>query len=67
MAKTSRPSAANCWKPSTRMPTTQRAIQQFNLLPDQEPTEEQLDQVEQQAMQAALKPFHNPKPAKSDP
>ena len=39
---------------------TQRAIQQFNLLPDQEPTEEQLDQVEQQAMQAALKPFHNP-------
>ena len=38
----------------------QRAIQLFTLLPDQEPTEEQLDQVEQQAMQTALKPFHNP-------
>lgn len=25
-----------------------------------EPTEEQLDQIEQEAMQAALKPFHNP-------
>ncbi|MFZ1937064.1 MAG: DEAD/DEAH box helicase family protein [Thermoguttaceae bacterium] len=39
---------------------TQQAIQQFALLPDQEPTEEQLDQIEQEAMQAALKPFHNP-------
>ena len=28
--------------------------------PDQEPTDEQIQQVEQQAMQAALKPFHNP-------
>jgi type I restriction enzyme R subunit len=39
----------------------QLAVQQFNLLPDQEPTDEQTHQVEQQAMQAALKPFHNPK------
>jgi type I restriction enzyme R subunit len=39
----------------------QLAIQQFNLPPDQEPTDEQTQQVEQPAMQAALRPFHNPK------
>ncbi|NLF09397.1 MAG: DEAD/DEAH box helicase family protein [Pirellulaceae bacterium] len=38
-----------------------RAAEQFSLLPDQEPTDEQLDQAEHKAMQAALKPFHNPK------
>jgi type I restriction enzyme R subunit len=39
---------------------TERASEQFSLPPDQEPTEQQLDQLEQQAMQVALKPFHNP-------
>jgi len=39
----------------------QRAIEQFHLPPEQEPSEEQLVQVERQAMQQALKPFHNPK------
>ena len=37
-----------------------RAVEMFNLTDDQEPTENQLEEVEQQAMQAALKPFHNP-------
>ena len=32
-----------------------------SLPPDQEPTEEQIDQVEREAMAEALKPFHNPK------
>ncbi|MEN6367838.1 MAG: DEAD/DEAH box helicase family protein [Thermoguttaceae bacterium] len=39
---------------------TQKAVEQFGLSPDQEPTDEQLDQVEQQTMATALKPFHNP-------
>ncbi len=39
---------------------TQRAAEQFHLLADEEPTEEQYEQVEQRAMQAALKPFHSP-------
>ena len=38
----------------------QQAIQQFSLLPDQEPTEEQLQQVEWLAMKHALTPLHNP-------
>ena len=39
----------------------QRAIVEFKLPPDQEPTEEQIDKVERVAMAEALKPFHNPK------
>ena len=39
----------------------QRAAAEFNLPPDQEPTEEQIDKVERVAMAEALKPFHNPK------
>ena len=33
----------------------------FNVPAGQEPTEEQIDQVEQEQMAAALKPFHDPK------
>ncbi|MDA8378677.1 MAG: DEAD/DEAH box helicase family protein [Planctomycetia bacterium] len=40
--------------------TASQAIEQFHLPPDAEPTEEQIDAVEQQALAAALKPFHNP-------
>lgn len=39
----------------------QRAAETFSLPKDQEPTDEQVQQVEQKVMQAALKPFHNPK------
>jgi type I restriction enzyme R subunit len=39
----------------------QRAVEKFSLPPDQEPTEEQIEQVERVAMEQALKPFHNPK------
>jgi type I restriction enzyme R subunit len=40
---------------------TQLAAAQFAVPPDQEPTDEQVDQVEQQQMAAALRPFHDPK------
>ena len=39
----------------------ERAIAQFKLAPDAEPTEKQLDSVEQAVMADALKPLHNPK------
>ena len=39
---------------------TGRAAQQFDLPAKQEPSETQLDQIEQQAILAALTPFHNP-------
>ena len=45
----------------------QRAAAEFNLPPDQEPTEEQIDKVERVAMAEALKPFHNPKLRKGHP
>ncbi|MCC7291468.1 MAG: DEAD/DEAH box helicase family protein [Phycisphaerales bacterium] len=38
-----------------------RAAAQLKLPPGQEPTEQQIDQVEREAMTAALKPFLNPK------
>ena len=41
--------------------TAARAAAKFSLPQGQEPTESQLQQVEKEAMQAALKPFHNPK------
>jgi len=40
--------------------TIARAIEQFKLEPDAEPTEQQLDAAEQTAMAEALKPLHNP-------
>jgi type I restriction enzyme R subunit len=40
---------------------TQRAAEKFNLPPDNEPSEEQIAAVENDAMTAALRPFHNPK------
>lgn len=40
---------------------TELAIAKFDLLEDQEPTDEQFDKVEQEQMALALKPFHNPK------
>ena len=45
----------------------QRAVEKFSLPPDQEPTEEQIEQVEREAMETALKPFHNPKLREVDP
>jgi type I restriction enzyme, R subunit len=39
----------------------QRAVEEFKLPPGQEPTEDQLNKVEQEMVAAALKPFHNPK------
>ena len=41
--------------------TNARAVEKFEIPEGQEPTEEQADQVEREAMQEALKPFHNPK------
>ncbi|MGD0094161.1 MAG: DEAD/DEAH box helicase family protein [Planctomycetota bacterium] len=38
-----------------------RAVQKFGLKEAEEPTDQQLDQVEREAMAEALKPFHNPK------
>ena len=38
-----------------------RAAVKFSLPPEQEPSDEQFDAVEQELMQIALKPFHNPK------
>jgi type I restriction enzyme, R subunit len=40
---------------------TARAVEKFNLPANQEPSEEQLRTVEQEAKAQALKPFHNPK------
>ena len=40
---------------------TARAAEKFRIPKGQEPTEEQVEQVEQDAMREALKPFHNPK------
>lgn len=40
---------------------TQAATVKFSLLPDQEPTEEQLIEIERENIAAALKTFHNPK------
>lgn len=37
------------------------AAKKFQLPPDQPPTEQQLNQAEQDRMRQALKPFHNPK------
>jgi type I restriction enzyme R subunit len=39
----------------------QRAAERFELPPGQEPSEEQLNKVEQEMVAAALKPFHNPR------
>lgn len=36
------------------------ARKQFGLAPDAEPTDQHLDEVEEEAQRAALKPFHNP-------
>jgi type I restriction enzyme R subunit len=41
--------------------TTTKAIEKFQLAEGQQPTESQLQQVEQEQMRVALKPFHNPK------
>ena len=40
---------------------TQKAAEQFGLSEGEEPTDEQLRQLEQESMAAALKPLHNPK------
>lgn len=40
---------------------TQKAKEKFNIPEEQEPTEEQINEVEQEHMADALKPFHNPK------
>jgi type I restriction enzyme R subunit len=40
--------------------TAMQAMEQFHLSPGMEPTGEQINAVEQQALAAALKPFHNP-------
>ena len=39
----------------------QKAIEKYHLAEGQEPTEEQLNEIEQESMTEALKPFHNPK------
>jgi type I restriction enzyme R subunit len=41
--------------------TLEAARQRFKLQPGEEPTEQQLDEVEQAAQAEALKPFHEPK------
>ena len=41
--------------------TTQQAAEKFSIPADEEPSDQQLEQVEQDRMRAALKPFHNPK------
>ncbi len=41
--------------------TTKKAVEKFQIPQGQEPTEKQLQQVEQEQMREALKPFHNPK------
>ncbi len=41
--------------------TTKKAVEKFKLPEGQEPTDKQLQQVEQEQMRDALKPFHNPR------
>lgn len=41
--------------------TLKQAVAKFQLAEGQEPSEKQLQQVEQERMQAALRPFHEPK------
>jgi type I restriction enzyme R subunit len=41
--------------------TTKKAVEKFQIPEGQEPTEKQLQQVEQEQMRVALKPFHNPR------
>ena len=41
--------------------TSQQAVEKFNLPSGQEPTEQQIVQVEQERMRAALQPFMNPR------
>ena len=41
--------------------TTQEAVEKFKVPEGEEPTEKQVEQVEQERMRAALKPFHDPK------
>jgi type I restriction enzyme R subunit len=41
--------------------TTKKAVEKFEIPEGQEPSEKQLQQVEQEQMLEALKPFHNPK------
>ncbi len=45
--------------------TTQQAHEKFSIPADEEPSDQQIEQVEQDRMRAALKPFHNPKPPHS--
>jgi len=40
---------------------TQKAVEKFQIPAGEEPTEKQIQQVEQEQMREALKPFHNPK------
>lgn len=40
---------------------TQQAVEQFQIPASEEPTDEQLTEVERDRMQQALKPFHDPK------
>lgn len=40
---------------------TQKAIEKYHLPEGQEPTDEQLNEVEKESMSEALRPFHNPK------
>jgi type I restriction enzyme R subunit len=40
---------------------TQKAVDKFQISAGQEPTDKQMQQVEQEQMREALKPFHNPK------
>jgi type I restriction enzyme R subunit len=40
---------------------TQRAVEKFSIPEGQEPTEEQVREVEREAMTEALRPFHNPR------
>lgn len=40
---------------------TQKAMDKYGIPDDKEPTEEQLNEVEQESMTEALRPFHNPR------
>ncbi|HBV95891.1 MAG: restriction endonuclease subunit R [Peptococcaceae bacterium BICA1-7] len=40
---------------------TQKAIEKYQIPVGQEPTEEQLNEIEQESMAEAINPFHNPK------
>lgn len=41
--------------------TQQQAVEQFGIPDGEEPSEKQVEQIEQERMRAALKPFHDPK------